>query len=61
MFGIVLRAVESPFSVSELQYGTLFVSLSLALGLLASLVYGYLIDDLFPRFTRKVAGPRPAM
>jgi hypothetical protein len=56
VFGMVLWAIDTPFILSAVQYGAVFVVLSLGLGLFGSLVYGYLLGMLFPRFTRRVAG-----
>ncbi len=54
VFGIILWIISGLYSLTVLNFGVWIVSSSLVIGLVASLVYGYLLGRLFPRFERKM-------
>jgi len=58
LFGLVLWIINSIINLTGLfDYGVVYGIVQLGLGLAASLVYGYLLGRLYPRFRRKTVEP----
>jgi hypothetical protein len=55
VFGLTLWLISSLISLTGLDYGVEYVLATIAFGLVGSLVYGYLLGTLFPRFRRKIS------
>lgn len=61
LFGLVLWIINSLINLTGLfDYGVVYGIVELGLGLAASLVYGYLLGRLYPRFRRKTVEPTGA-
>ena len=54
VFGVIIWLIGLGFNVSNFYYGTAYVAASVVIGLVASLIYGYLLGTLYGR-----GGPKP--
>lgn len=57
VFGIVIWLIGLAFNISNFYYGTAYVASSVVIGLVASLIYGYLLGTLYGRGMPKQGVP----
>jgi hypothetical protein len=60
VFGIIIWLLGLLFNIGNLYYGTAYVVASVLLGLVGSLIYGYLLGTFYQRFGPKTPTPPPA-
>lgn len=59
VFGVIIWLIGLGFNVSNFYYGTAYVASSVVIGLVGSLLYGYLLGTLYGRGGAKPAAPSP--
>jgi len=60
VFGVIIWLIGILFNVGNFYYGATYVAISIVLGLVASLVYGYLLGTFYGRSAPKQATPPSA-
>ncbi|OLD02891.1 hypothetical protein AUG19_07000 [archaeon 13_1_20CM_2_54_9] len=59
VFGVILWIIGILSNIGSFSYGATYIGLSVLIGLIASLVYGYLLGTFFGRFGPKQQVPSP--